>query len=178
MNCRRVSNLISAYMDGELTGVEMLEIRRHLDDCGQCALQYESLRYTKQLLSKLRYAEPRAGLVSTICARLDNKETPSYQKIWNLVLSYGHLHLTPVAASCAALGGLFIFLSFYTAKVPDIVALHNHPAYSGSGSVQESTLTPVAFFSNHRNDARALIPALPEDTIGGSAMFTLVSSVR
>ena len=32
MNCGRVSNQLSAYIDRELTGTEMLQIRAHLGD--------------------------------------------------------------------------------------------------------------------------------------------------
>ena len=36
MNCRCAQNLLSAYVDGELAGVEMLRLREHLGVCPAC----------------------------------------------------------------------------------------------------------------------------------------------
>ena len=47
MHCGRVSNLLSAYIDRELAGAEMLPIRHHLDVCPGCAAEHESLRRVK-----------------------------------------------------------------------------------------------------------------------------------
>lgn len=60
MNCRRVSNLLSAYLDAELTGSEMLEIRAHLDHCPACRAEHQTLRDTKRLLASLALQAPRA----------------------------------------------------------------------------------------------------------------------
>lgn len=59
MNCRRVSSLLSAYLDAELTGHEMLEIRAHLDACAACRGEHEALGETKRLLSSLALRTPR-----------------------------------------------------------------------------------------------------------------------
>ena len=39
MNCGRVSNQLSAYIDRELTGAEMLSVRGHLGDCDSCQMR-------------------------------------------------------------------------------------------------------------------------------------------
>lgn len=145
MNCRRVSSLISAYIDGELTGVEMLEIRRHLDGCRACMLQYESLRYTKQLLSCLKYVEPRPGLTSELCARLDDIEIPGYQRVWHRITGYGHLHMrvTPIAASCTAVGALLLLLLSHSVKQPDVVAYHQPPLLAGSLGLPAGAIAAV-----------------------------------
>ena len=61
MLCSRVQNLLSAYLDRELTGAEMLEIRRHLRDCAPCEREREALLHVKQLLHVLPAAAPRAS---------------------------------------------------------------------------------------------------------------------
>jgi anti-sigma factor RsiW len=53
MNCRYVQSRLSCYIDGELSGREMILIRRHLDFCRSCDSELESLRATKQLLGSL-----------------------------------------------------------------------------------------------------------------------------
>lgn len=58
MNCGRVSNQLSAYLDQELSGMEMLQIRSHLSSCDRCRAEQESLRRMKLLLGRLRSIEP------------------------------------------------------------------------------------------------------------------------
>ena len=70
MNCRRVNSLLSAYIDGELAGVEHLQIQRHLRECRSCSDDYESLLGTKRLLSNLRSAVPSADFETRILARI------------------------------------------------------------------------------------------------------------
>lgn len=53
MNCRRINSLLSAYLDSELTGAEMLSVRDHLDRCDACREEYEALRETKRLVASL-----------------------------------------------------------------------------------------------------------------------------
>ena len=43
MNCNKVSNLLSAYMDGELLGFEHRLIHQHISRCAECSAEYEEL---------------------------------------------------------------------------------------------------------------------------------------
>jgi|GEM_PF-1041816 len=110
MNCRRVSHLISAYIDGELTGAEMLEVRKHIGVCRECAEDYESVRRTKFMLSRLSTAKPRPDLGARILSRLDEVTVPVYLRLWNRLVSYGRAHLTPITVGCAALGIVLVVL--------------------------------------------------------------------
>jgi hypothetical protein len=42
--------LFSPYLDGAVTGTEMLALQGHLSDCGACSHEYQALRRTQQLL--------------------------------------------------------------------------------------------------------------------------------
>lgn len=66
MNCLRVNQLLSAYIDHELDGGEMLSIRDHLSSCEQCSREYGKLRSTKRILSSLSAKEPESQLVEKI----------------------------------------------------------------------------------------------------------------
>lgn len=70
MNCRRVNSLLSAYIDGELAGVEHLQVQRHLQECAACAEEHETLLNTKRMLSNMRCAAPREDLEARILARV------------------------------------------------------------------------------------------------------------
>ncbi|MCE5323992.1 zf-HC2 domain-containing protein [bacterium] len=111
MNCRRVVSLMSAYVDGELTGAEMLEIRRHLGDCTDCTEEYESIRLVKQMLFRLDAVKPRQDLAASILTTLDAVEVPRYQKIINSVVNLMHQKLSPVAAALAVSGFALVIMS-------------------------------------------------------------------
>jgi anti-sigma factor RsiW len=70
MNCRSVENHLSAYLDGELPGDLMLEVRSHLADCSPCTSEMEELRALKRLLGRMPVVRPSSDfeerLVSTV----------------------------------------------------------------------------------------------------------------
>ena len=47
MNCKAVDSLLSPYVDGELSGREMRQIREHLNVCPTCAQELEIVRQLK-----------------------------------------------------------------------------------------------------------------------------------
>jgi anti-sigma factor RsiW len=75
MNCGRVSNQLSAYLDRELTGMEMLQIRCHLSDCDRCCAEYEALQRMKMLLGRLRSIEPPQAFVTEAVRRVEGSGT-------------------------------------------------------------------------------------------------------
>lgn len=76
MNCRKINSLISAYMDGELTGVDQMLVREHLRVCSECQEEHESLQITKRMISSLGYKEPRADLEGKILEILALEKSP------------------------------------------------------------------------------------------------------
>jgi Putative zinc-finger len=58
LQCPQAKKLFSPYLDGAVTGVEMLGLQDHLSECAKCACQYQSLRRTQQLLAGM--ARPKA----------------------------------------------------------------------------------------------------------------------
>ncbi len=70
MNCQRVQIKLSAYVDGELTGVESLEIRDHLSRCKVCQRELDSVQQIKQMLTSMSAPEPRFGFESELSQRV------------------------------------------------------------------------------------------------------------
>ena len=110
MNCRRVASLLSAYIDGELNGVEMLAIREHLSGCETCREDYESLRATKQLLSRMPNVSPREDFARAILNRLDPDEMPMYRRMLGDLTSSLRAKLSPAFATVAAVSVAFLVL--------------------------------------------------------------------
>ncbi|MBC7806301.1 MAG: zf-HC2 domain-containing protein [Akkermansiaceae bacterium] len=69
--------MLSAYIDRELTGMEMLEVRAHVEQCEGCRAEQESLSQTKKLLSSLSYTTPRAELEQLLVVRAERVANPS-----------------------------------------------------------------------------------------------------
>ena len=68
MNCRRTRSLLSAYIDAELTGFDMLQIRDHISRCSECGAEHESLVSVKRMLSALPDKSPRPEFVAQLQA--------------------------------------------------------------------------------------------------------------
>lgn len=51
MKCPQGKSLLSPYLDGALTGTQMLALGAHLDSCTNCSQEFEALRRTQQLLA-------------------------------------------------------------------------------------------------------------------------------
>jgi anti-sigma factor RsiW len=84
MNCRKVQNLISAYADCELTGVEMLAIRHHLSGCVECRRDFEQMLQIKRAVGTLPYKQASPELAGRICSRLDEVSVPAHMHLLNL----------------------------------------------------------------------------------------------
>lgn len=74
MNCHRAHQLVSPYLDHQLTGAEMLEIQQHLGGCRSCAEEYEAARHIKSLLRSLRVQEPVGPLDARIAQRVTQQD--------------------------------------------------------------------------------------------------------
>jgi anti-sigma factor RsiW len=66
VNCHIVQNSLSAYLDRELPGAQMIEVRAHVERCDACAAELESLRSVKSGLGALAVCEPREGLAEDV----------------------------------------------------------------------------------------------------------------
>jgi hypothetical protein len=52
--CRRTRRQFSLYLDGALTGAQMLRLQEHLSSCESCNQEYQELRRTQQLLATMK----------------------------------------------------------------------------------------------------------------------------
>jgi len=62
LQCPRARQMFSPYLDGAVTGTEMLALQRHLSDCPDCEAEYRALRRTQQLLASVRRPKAPADL--------------------------------------------------------------------------------------------------------------------
>ncbi len=50
LQCSEAKRLLSPYLDGAMTGTEMLALQDHFSECTRCRKEYAALRRTQQLL--------------------------------------------------------------------------------------------------------------------------------
>jgi len=109
MNCRKVQNLMSAYVDCELSGVDMLAVRRHLSECGECSLEFESLLTVKRAFGNLPPKRPAPHLAERICLQLGQVYHPAHERVFAALRK--HLTVFPSKLRLAAVGvGVFAVL--------------------------------------------------------------------
>ncbi len=66
MNCRYVESRLSCYVDEELTGFEMMLVRRHLARCESCERERQNIVSTKRLLNSLQCVPTCEGFESRL----------------------------------------------------------------------------------------------------------------
>jgi len=106
MNCGRTSRLISAYLDGELPGAEMLAIREHLRGCERCAAEMEDIRQVKAAMARLTPVRPAPDLEARLLAAVREVEVPPAHRLGAWLMERLGGHLQPAAAAvgvCAVL---------------------------------------------------------------------------
>jgi hypothetical protein len=62
LQCPKAKQLFSPYLDGAVTGTEMLALQQHLLNCGACNHEYQALRRTQQLLASVERPKVPADL--------------------------------------------------------------------------------------------------------------------
>ena len=67
LKCSQIKELFSPYLDGAVTGTEMLALQDHLSGCPRCHREYQGLRRTQQLLATVGASEG-SGRFGVNCA--------------------------------------------------------------------------------------------------------------
>lgn len=58
MTCTQTQNMISAYMDKELSGVEMQMVGQHLRQCPDCTKEHQQMLAMKRMMATLQVPAP------------------------------------------------------------------------------------------------------------------------
>jgi len=62
LQCPEAKQLFSPYLDGAVTGTEMLALQNHFSECPGCKQEYQALRRTQQLLAEVERPKIPADL--------------------------------------------------------------------------------------------------------------------
>lgn len=97
MNCKSVQNHLSAYIDGELAGSEMLVVRQHVLECAACSGEAEEIRRLKALIANTNQCTPPADFEERLVAHVFRAEKARAASGWR-----AHIGLAGVAVAAAA----------------------------------------------------------------------------
>ncbi len=92
-----MNHLLSAYLDGELTGRETSEVRAHLDTCPNCQHDYETLQATKRMVASLALKMPREELEGLLIREGRKHETARTQSPFSVRAMAWLLGTHPIA---------------------------------------------------------------------------------
>lgn len=81
--CESVQARFSEYLDGRLNGREMQQIAAHLDECGECSQEWNSLRRIQQSLGTLGPVPEPKELLLRIRVAVSQERARSRQSIFS-----------------------------------------------------------------------------------------------
>lgn len=82
MTCVEVRSLLSAYLDGAITGRQMHSLGRHLQECNACDGEYNSLRRAQSLVSNLGRAKAPEDLSLRLRLAISHEAARRRQPWW------------------------------------------------------------------------------------------------
>jgi hypothetical protein len=111
LQCPRAKRLFSPYLDGAVTGTEMLALERHLSDCEGCNREYQALRRTQQVLMSVGRPKVPADLGLKLRLAVSREAAPARRarfEGWRVRLE-NRLQAFMVPATAGFLSALIIF---------------------------------------------------------------------
>jgi len=157
MDCRKIEQLISPYMDGELAPVEAGAVRSHLSVCAACRQEYENLVLLSASLKQMGEVLIPApiGFKDALMQRISEESVKEERVISPVKTSHWFTKSWRRAAASAAAVMLLIFGAVSANSGPLIQLANRTPAVhqldNSSGEVKNNpanNITPVQIGSS------------------------------
>ena len=112
------TELLSSYLDSELSASEAGRLQEHLRACASCAERLGALRHTVSRLRTLARPVPPAAIVEELRARLPGaRRPPAWRQRFERVLREGLVLQPAVATGFALIVGLAVAVYFHSHRV-------------------------------------------------------------
>ena len=119
MNCAEAKSMFSPYLDGAVTGGQMIVLGRHLDTCADCRVDFGSLRQTQQLLARVRRRKAPDDLSLklrlAISREVAQARRPYFDDLRIRLENVAQAFMVPATAGLAAAVVIFGFLMGFLA---------------------------------------------------------------
>jgi hypothetical protein len=182
MTCTQAKPLFSPYLDGALTGKQMLDLSSHIESCHPCQRQYVSLRSTQQLLARMGPRKAPADLALNLQVAISQEAARSrrrhldaiqvrLQNALNLFMVPATAGLTSAVLIFVVLMGFMAPLQADNADVP--LMLHTDPQLQQSAfgspldSINDDSLVIEAYVDSKGRvqDYRILSDSKKDDAL-------------
>ena len=144
MDCKEVGKRLPAFLEGDVSGLEAEELRKHFDSCDPCRKVCRDLEKSGYLLRNLTEVEPPPWFTQKIMARIE--EEAEKKKSW-LEKLFFPLHIKIPIEAVASLLIAFLAWQVYQAGEPERAAfqapLGSLPVITEKYSLQETGKTPA-----------------------------------
>jgi len=135
MNCERVRDSLSEFLEGSLPEIEQAGVTAHLAECLPCKAVKEGLEETLLLLRSLPPRQAPPDLLEGIRRRFAQEETPP-AALWKKLFLPAHIKI-PLEAAAAIL----LFLLVYGAQIENLPKLFTPPP---AAKMEAAPAAPVA----------------------------------
>jgi anti-sigma factor (TIGR02949 family) len=85
MKCSHVRNMISQYVDDELTPDEKKLFTSHIENCPACKEELEAIQSVHHLFAATETYPAPLGFATRVMAQLEEVEETSLSRLWHLV---------------------------------------------------------------------------------------------
>jgi len=141
MTCVQVKSLLSGYLDGTVTGKQMHALGQHLNECMECRLQYQELRQTQALLSRVGRArvpdDLSLKLRLAISREAARRREPVFRglgiRVANALRAFTVPATAGVVATLIIFGVLMGFITPVQANTNEVLLLSTNPEIQQTG---------------------------------------------
>lgn len=123
--CAEIQACFSSYLDGAISGHEMLEVSRHTESCESCASELAAWRRTQEAVSKLGPAKAPADLglklrlaISRERVRRESRLMDRISLMWDNSVRPRMVQVSAGFAGTLVLGGIALLLGVVAAPQP------------------------------------------------------------
>jgi len=166
MDCRKIEQLISPYMDGELAPVEAGEVSSHLSVCAACRQEYENLVLLSASLKQMGEVLIPApfGFKDALMQRINEESVKEERVTYPVKTSHWFTKSWRRAAASAAAVMLLIFGAVSANSGPIIQLAHKTPAVYQPDNSSEKVVNPA----NTNNLTPAQVGSSGAETTSGT----------
>ncbi len=112
MDHQRAQELLSDYLDGELSGEDVAALQQHLEECEECRLELDSLRETLSMLRGLKPAEPSSDFLQKVNRKVRRRSKSAFD------FSFGLDRKIPFEAVSMVLLGILLAMYLLLVVLP------------------------------------------------------------
>lgn len=159
MNCERIRELLSEYIDNALDAQAKSSVEEHLKECRRCPEELASLKAYREKMGSLKDIKAPEGFLKAVHERLERRS--EFEKIMRKIFVPIHIKVPMEALAVAASVLLIITI------------------YRGTGKRPLTEMAQAPIFAERRVVAkrRAEKPAIPEDLDAKNKLAKVIFAV-